>query len=56
MSMQSRVREKGLTIVQTMVLLFVLGIVGTIVVNYVIDKRCEAEPAKQMCSERGKTK
>jgi hypothetical protein len=53
---RSSLRENGLTIVQTMVILFIVGIVGAVVVDYVIGKRCEADPAKQMCVERSKTK
>lgn len=42
----------GLTIVQTMLILLVVGIVGSIVIDYVIDKRCQAEPTREMCAKR----
>lgn len=42
----------GLTIVQTMLILLVVGIAGSLLVNYIIDKRCEAEPALKMCVNR----
>jgi len=45
-------KRKGLTIIQLMVVLFIAGIVGWIVVDVIIDKRCEADPSKPMCVER----
>ena len=45
-------KAKGLTIIQLMVVLFIAGIVGWIVVDVIIDKRCEADPAKPICAER----
>lgn len=45
-------RMRGLSIVQTMLILLVVGIVGSIVIDYVIDKRCQAEPTREMCAKR----
>ena len=45
-------KQGGLTIVQLMVVLFIAGIVGWFVVDYLIDKRCEADPAGSLCAER----
>lgn len=42
----------GLTIVQTMLLLAVIGIVGALLVNFIIDKRCEADPSREICADR----
>lgn len=43
-------KMRGLTIVQTMVILAIIGIVGSLLVNYIIDKRCEAEPTRDICA------
>jgi competence protein ComGC len=45
-------RVKGLTIIQMMLILLIAGILGSVVVNLIIDKRCEADPAKQLCIDR----
>ena len=45
-------KMRGLTIVQTMLILLVVGIVGSIVIDYIIDKRCEAQPSREMCARR----
>ena len=45
-------KMRGLTIIQTMVILLVVGIVGSVLADYFIDKRCEAEPSLQMCAKR----
>lgn len=45
-------RMRGLTIVQTMLILLVVGIAGSLLVNYIIDKRCEAEPSREICARR----
>jgi competence protein ComGC len=45
-------KMRGLTIVQTMVILLVVGILGSVLVDYIIDKRCEAEPSREMCASR----
>jgi hypothetical protein len=43
---------KGLSLIQLMVLLAVLGVVGYFLISYVIDKRCEADPQRTMCVDR----
>lgn len=45
-------KMRGLTIVQTMVILAIIGIVGSLLANYIIDKRCEADPAREICADR----
>lgn len=45
-------QAKGLTIIQLMIVLLVLGIVASIVVDAVIDKRCEAYPRIELCTDR----
>lgn len=45
-------RMRGLTIVQTMLILLIVGIAGSLLLNYIIDKRCEAEPSREMCANR----
>lgn len=44
--------ERGLTIVQTMLVLLILGIVGWFAVDFLIGKRCESDPSRPICSER----
>ncbi|WP_164931906.1 hypothetical protein [Janthinobacterium sp. 17J80-10] len=46
------VKMRGLSIIQTMVILAIIGIVGSLLANYVIDKRCEAEPTREICARR----
>jgi hypothetical protein len=43
---------KGLTIIQTMIVLLIVGIVGWFLVEFIIDKRCEAEPSRPICGDR----
>lgn len=43
---------KGLSLIQVMVILAVLGVAGYFLVSYVIDKRCEADPQRAMCIDR----
>ena len=43
---------QGLTIIQLMVILFFVGIIGTVVVNLIIDKRCEETPSLSLCKDR----
>lgn len=45
-------RARGLTIVQLMLVLLVLGIVGWFAVDAIIEKRCEDHPAKPLCADR----
>ena len=42
-------KMRGLTIIQTMVVLAIIGIAGSLLLNYIIDKRCEAEPTRDIC-------
>lgn len=42
--------QRGLTIIQLMVILLVAGVLGSIAVRYLIDKRCEAEPTAKVCA------
>ncbi|TCS37520.1 hypothetical protein EDC30_104324 [Paucimonas lemoignei] len=48
----TQMKMRGLTIITTMVILLVVGIVGSVVVNYFIDKRCAQEPSLEMCASR----
>jgi hypothetical protein len=43
---------KGLSLIQVMVLLAVLGVAGYFLLDYIIDKRCEADPQRTMCVDR----
>lgn len=45
-------RMKGLTIIQLMFVLLIAGIVGSFVVNVIIDKRCESDPSRALCADR----
>jgi Tfp pilus assembly protein PilW len=45
-------RQKGLTIVQLMFVLLIAGLVGSFVVNLIIDKRCESDPSRALCTDR----
>ena len=42
----------GFTIVQTMLILFIVGIVGAVIVDFIIDKYCEDEPSSMLCEDR----
>lgn len=44
-------RMKGLTIIQLMVVLLVAGIIGKVVVNLLIDKRCENSSSIKLCAD-----
>jgi hypothetical protein len=44
--------QKGLTIIQLMVILLVAGLVGSFVLDILIDKRCESSPETAACKER----
>lgn len=46
--------QKGLTIIQLMIILLIAGLVGSYAVDFLIDKRCEASPDKTMCEERAR--
>ena len=45
-------QASGFTIVQLMTVLLVLGIAGWFIVEFIIDKRCEANPSKELCVDR----
>jgi hypothetical protein len=45
-------RMKGLTIIQLMVTLLVAGIVGKILLDVLIAKRCESKPSLPLCVDR----
>jgi competence protein ComGC len=49
-------QPKGLTLIQLMIILLVLGIVGSLIVDAIIDKRCEANPRIELCTERAAAK
>ena len=42
----------GWTIVQIMVALLIAGAVAAVAVEIIIDKRCEADPARSICADR----
>lgn len=44
--------SKGLTIIQLMVIILIAGIVGSVVVRFIIDKRCENNPSSTLCQSR----
>lgn len=48
-----RKRMHGLTIVQLMLVLLVAGILGRLVVDFVIEKRCEAGLSTVSCDKEG---
>jgi hypothetical protein len=45
-------RQKGLTIIQLMLILVIAGVAGTYVVDVVIEKRCASSSAKLHCETR----
>src|SRR6476660_6851564 len=45
-------RSSGLTLIQVMLLLLVIGLVGSFVVEALIDKRCESAPTSDVCKDR----
>lgn len=44
--------SKGMTIIQVMILVLIAGIVGAVVVDVVIDKRCDGGVASELCKNR----
>lgn len=44
--------EKGITIIQIMVILLIAGVVGWLAIDMVIEKRCESDPAKPICANK----
>lgn len=51
-SVPSHRHAQGITIVQLMIILGIVGIVATVVVDLVIDKRCKEEPSAMLCKDR----
>jgi hypothetical protein len=45
-------RNEGWTIIQTMAVLLVVGILLALATNYLIDRRCEADPSRALCAGR----
>ncbi|WP_156396397.1 hypothetical protein [Noviherbaspirillum sp. Root189] len=45
-------KQQGWTIIQTMIVLLILGIVGTIAVRAIIDMRCEEDATRSICAKR----
>ena len=46
--------NRGWTIIQTMIALLIAGLAGAVIVDVVIDKRCEADPSRPLCTDRQK--
>jgi hypothetical protein len=44
--------QKGLTIIQLMLILLIAGLVGSYVIDILIEKRCESSPNKTLCEAR----
>ncbi|WP_194715122.1 hypothetical protein [Noviherbaspirillum soli] len=42
-------RQKGLTIIQLMVLLLIAGIVGSLLLKIIIEHRCQSDPSASLC-------
>lgn len=40
---------KGITIVQLMIILLLVGVAAQFVVDFIIEQRCETNPAGQLC-------
>ncbi len=49
-------RQKGLTIIQLMLVLLVIGLVGSYFVDFLIDQRCESSPSTTLCDGRHDSK
>ena len=45
-------KQRGLTIIQVMLIVLVAGIVGSLAVRLIIDKRCQDNPSISMCEQR----
>lgn len=45
-------RARGLTIVQLMLALLIAGVAARLVVDFIIEKRCESNHAAALCAER----
>jgi len=42
-------RQKGLTIIQLMVLLLITGIVGSLLLKIIISHRCQSDQSASLC-------
>ncbi|MGV3741543.1 MAG: hypothetical protein ACO1NO_04465 [Burkholderiaceae bacterium] len=49
-------RQTGLTIIQLMLVLLVVGLLGSYIVDFLIDKRCESSPGTTLCDDRQDSK
>lgn len=49
-------RMQGLTIIELMVVLLIIGIVGKVAVDLLIDKRCESHPSIPLCANHDHAK
>lgn len=45
-------RQSGLTLIQVMLIFVLVGVLGSTVVNYMLDERCADEPSSVVCSEK----
>jgi Tfp pilus assembly major pilin PilA len=45
-------RQKGLTIIQLMVLLLIAGIAGSVLLKIVIEHRCQSDPSTPLCAKQ----
>jgi hypothetical protein len=45
-------RMKGLTIIQLMITLLVAGIVGKILIDVLVAKRCDSNPSTPLCVDQ----
>lgn len=44
-------RQQGLTIIQIMALLLIAGVLGSVIVKYLIEDRCESDPSRTVCTK-----
>jgi hypothetical protein len=45
-------RQTGLTLIQVMVIFLIVGALGSGLINYFLDKRCESDPGSTVCTDR----
>jgi Tfp pilus assembly protein PilW len=45
--------QRGLSIIQLMVVLFIAGLAGYFIIQKVVALRCESDPAAAMCGHAG---
>jgi hypothetical protein len=46
-------RMRGLTIVQLMLILLIAGLIGKVVIDLLVEKRCADQPASALCRDHG---